>query len=163
VIRPLAESDVTAATAVYNYYVATSTATFATDSLTPEEWRADVGGTDPRRHGVWALGEPFAGYLVVAPFKGRCAYQHTAEVTVYLDPARTGQGLGRAAVTFAEDHARAAGLHALMAVICAENTTSLALFGRAGYAEVGRLREVGRKFDRWLDVVYLEKVIRSEP
>jgi phosphinothricin acetyltransferase len=163
VIRPLVAADHPAAAAIYNHYVATSTATFATEPLTPEQWAAEVTAGDPARHGVWALGEPLAGYLVVSPFKTRCAYEQTAEVTVYLDPEQTGRGLGRAAVAFAGEHAARAGLHALLAVVCAENTASLALFDRAGYERVALLKEVGIKFGRRLDVVYLEKVVGSAP
>jgi len=95
----------------------------------------------------------------VAPFKGRCAYRDTAEVSVYLSPEHTGHGLGGQALTYAVDHGRATGLHALLAVICTENTASLTLFERAGFTEVGRLREVGRKFGRLLDVAYLQRIL----
>lgn len=160
-IRPLTPADAAAAAAIYNHYVATTTATFQTEPLTPDEWLAEATAGTTGRHGAWAVtnGGAFAGYVVVGPFKGRCAYRDTAEVTVYLDPAATGRGLGREAVGFAEIHARDAGLHALLAVVCAENDASLRLFERAGYERAGLLREVGTKFGRRLDVVYLEKVL----
>jgi phosphinothricin acetyltransferase len=161
VIRRLAPDDVAAATALFNHYIATTTATFHTDPLTPEEWAAESVPADPGRHGAWVV-EPdgtFAGYLLVAPFKSRCAYRDTAEVTVYLAPESVGRGLGRAALAFADEHARAAGLHALLAVVCAENDASLRLFERSGYERCALLREVGTKFGRLLDVVYLEKVL----
>jgi len=160
--RPLRPDDVDRAVAIYNHYVATSTATFHTDPLTPEEWLAAVTPSDDERHGVWALGDPLVGYLVVSPFKSRCAYADTAEVTIYLDPEHTGRGFGTKTTTFVDEHAREAGLHALLAVVCAENTASLALFTRAGYDEVARLREVGRKFGRLLDVVYLERLLSPQ-
>ncbi|HEX8004406.1 MAG TPA: GNAT family N-acetyltransferase [Mycobacteriales bacterium] len=204
-IRPLLPGDAPAAAAIYNHYVAETTATFQTEPLDAAGWLAEATAGEPGRHGAWALtaaaapGDAAAGsasddaaghaapgdaapgeagggaeagpapdgdllgYLLVAPFKGRCAYRDTAEVTVYLDAAACGRGLGRAALAFAEEHARAAGLHALLAVVCAENEPSLRAFARAGYEEVGRLREVGRKFGRLLDVVYLEKVVGSAP
>jgi phosphinothricin acetyltransferase len=160
-IRPLTPDDHAAAAAVYNHYVATSTATFQTEPLTPAEWAAEATGGEPGRHGAWAVcGDDgaFAGYLLVQPFKSRCAYRGTAEVTVYLDPAATGRGLGGAAVAYAGAHAAAAGLHALIAVVAAENDASLRLFERHGYERVGHLKEVGDKFGRLLDVVYLEKL-----
>jgi phosphinothricin acetyltransferase len=165
VIRPLAPADHAAAAALYNHYVATSTATFQTDPLTPEQWAADAVTGEPGRHGAWAVedGDGFAGFLLVQPFKTRCAYRDTAEVTVYLAPERTGRGLGAAAVTAAEEHARAAGLYTLLAVVCAENARSLRLFERHGYERVALLKEVGVKFGRRLDVVYLEKVLGGPP
>ena len=161
-IRPLEPADHEAAAGIYNHYVATSTATFQTEPLTPDAWAAEVvAGGEPGRHGVWAVEDDggFAGYVVVSPFKARCAYRDTAEVTVYLAPRRTGRGLGREALAFADDHARTTGLHALLAVVCAENDASIRLFEKAGYEQVARLREVGNKFGRLLDVVYLERLM----
>lgn len=158
-IRPLTPADHAAAAAVYNHYVIGSTATFQTEPVSPDEWAADAAG-DPDRHGAWAIESDgaFAGYVVVTPFKSRCAYRDAAEVTVYLSPGHTGRGLGRAALAHVDDHAARAGLHALLAVVCAENAASLRLFEHAGYERCALLREVGSKFGRLLDVVYLEKL-----
>ncbi|MDQ1712384.1 MAG: hypothetical protein QOE45_1834 [Frankiaceae bacterium] len=165
-IRPLRPDDHAAAAAVYNHYVTTSTATFQTEPVTPAEWAAESTGGDPARHGAWAIANDdctFAGYLLVQPFKSRCGYRDTAEVTVYLDPAATRRGLGAAALRHVDAHASTHGLHALIAVVCAENTASLQTFERHGYERVAHLREVGSKFGRLLDVVYLEKVVGSVP
>lgn len=164
-IRPLLPADFEAAARVYNHYVETTTATFQTSPVTPDEWAAESTGGEPGRHGAWAVDDDgaFAGYVLVTPFKSRCAYRDTAEVTVYLAPGRTGRGLGREALAFADDHARAAGLHALLAVVCAENDASLRAFERAGYERCALLREVGSKFGRLLDVVYLEKLNAPTP
>jgi phosphinothricin acetyltransferase len=163
VIRPLTPADHAAAAAVYNHYVVTSTATFQTEPLDAEEWAAEAVTGEPGRHGAWAVEADgaFAGFLLVTPFKSRCAYRDTAEVTVYLDPAHTGRGLGREALEHADAHAKEAGLHALLAVVCAENDASLRLFERHGYERCALLREVGTKFGRRLDVVYLEKLTAS--
>ena len=164
-IRPLTPADHAAAARVYNHYVENSTATFQTEPVTPAEWAAEATGGEPGRHGAWAIEHDgtFAGYVLVTPFKARCAYRDTAEVTVYLAPEQVGRGLGRDALAHIDAHAATAGLHALLAVVCAENTTSLTAFERAGYERVAHLREVGNKFDRLLDVVYLEKVVGSQP
>jgi L-amino acid N-acyltransferase YncA len=166
-LRPLTSDDLAAAAEVYNHYVTTSTATFQTEPVSAEEWAAESLAGEAGRHGAWAVlddgGGAFAGYLLVQPFKSRCAYRDTAEVTVYLTPESTGRGLGRAALDHAEAHARGAGLHALLAVVCAENDASLAAFERHGYARAALLKEVGTKFGRRLDVVYLEKVVGSDP
>jgi L-amino acid N-acyltransferase YncA len=165
-LRPITPDDHAAAAAVYNHYVTTSTATFQTEPVSPEEWAAESLAGEAGRHGAWTVLDDgggaagaFAGYLLVQPFKSRCAYRDTAEVTVYLTPGSTGRGLGGAALDHAEAHARAAGLHALLAVVCAENDASLAAFERHGYDRVALLKEVGTKFGRRLDVVYLEKVV----
>ena len=186
-IRPLTPADHAAAARVYNNYIATSTATFHVDPMTPEQWAAEFAGRgDPARHGAWAIavdgsaGDPsasgpsagagraggasvgaFAGYLLLVPWSARPGYADTAEVTIYLAPEHTGRGLGRTALAHVDAHAVKAGLHALLAGACTENDASVRLFTAAGYTEVARLREVGRKFGRLLDVVYLEKVVGS--
>ena len=184
-IRQLNPDDYAAAARIYNHYVATSTATFQTDPVSPEEWAAEAVTGEPGRHGAWAIdaadvpgaaeaatsadaaraatsADPgLAGYVVVTPFKARCAYRDTAEVTVYLAPEYAGRGLGRAALAHVDAHAAAAGLHALLAVVCAENDASLRAFERAGYERCALLREVGNKFGRLLDVVYLEKMVAT--
>ncbi len=119
----------------------------------------DSGGDRAPAGGGGAGGGGLAGYLLVQQFKSRCAYRDTAEVTVYLAPDRLGRGLGAAALAYAEEHARTVGLHALLAVVCAENDASLRAFERAGYERCALLREVGTKFGRRLDVVYLERLV----
>lgn len=162
-IRPMTPRDADAASLIYNHYVRTTTATFQTEPLSAAGWWEESKPRDPERHGAWAITADgvrgLAGYVLVTAFKGRCAYRDTAEVTVYLKESCTGRGLGRAALAHVDDHARAAGLHALLAVVCAENDTSLRAFEKAGYERAGLLREVGTKFGRRLDVVYLEKVL----
>lgn len=150
------------ARAVYNHWVRRSTATFHTDPLGAEEFAAEVFFADPR-YGAWAVEDGgFAGYVVLAPYKARCAYRDSAEVSIYLAPDATGRGLGGPSLEHAEAHARAHGLHTLLATICAENEPSRRLFTRHGYAEAGRLREVGRKFGRLLDVLLLQKLLSVE-
>lgn len=149
------------ARAVYNHYVAHSTATFHEGSLDAGEMREILFNEDPRFGSFALLGADgaFLGYAILAQFKKRSAYDGTAELTIYLKPEATGKGVGKRAIGFLEGRARERGFHALLAVICAENAASVALFSGAGYAECARYREVGRKFGRWLDVVVLEKLL----
>lgn len=94
----------------------------------------------------------FASYGDFRPFAGFAA---TVEHSVYVDPAAQGQGLGRALLAALIDRARAAGLHVMVAGIEAGNTASIALHAKAGFEEAGLLREVGRKFGRWLDLRFM--------
>ncbi len=158
--RPVAEADVVFLLDIYNHYVRTSTATFHIAELTAEEFRPILFPGYPR-FSAWTIfvdGEA-AGYVILARYKPREAYDGTAEVTVYLGPSFVGRGLGRAAMEFAEAQARERRFHVLMGIICGENTASLALFERLGYTKSAHHHQVGRKFDRWLDVVCYEKVL----
>ena len=160
-LYPLTAADHRRAAEIANHWIETSTATFHEERLSVDQFVDEVARHPDPRHGCFGIrvdGE-LAGYLVISAFKGRCASRDTAEVSVYLAPELTGRGLGRQAIEYAVDHAQRHGLHALLAVICAENTASLAAFERAGFVEVGRLREVGRKFGRLLDVAYLERLL----
>lgn len=156
--RPFEEADLEPLLAIYNDYVRTSTATFHIAELNPDEFRAIMLPGYPR-FGTWTVTVDgvLAGYAILARYKPREAYDGTAEVTVYLGPSFVGRGLGRAAVEFIEARARERKFHVLLAIICGENTASIALFERLGYAKCAHHHEVGRKFGRWLDVVCYEK------
>ena len=158
-IAPLTAADMEAARAIGNHYIEHSTANFNEEPLTADEFRALVTYESSRHCAFGIHDDGLAGYLLVSPFHSRCGYRDTAEVTVYLAPDRSGRGLGRAALAFAEEFARTQAFHALLGAICTENTASLRLFEAAGFTEVGRLREIGRKFGRLLDVAYVEKLL----
>ena len=160
-LYPLSAADHPRAAEIANHWISTSTATFHEGPRTVDQFVEEVARHADPRHGCFGIrvGGELAGYLVVSAFKGRCAYRDTAEVSVYLAPEMTGRGVGAQAIRYAVEHARQHRLHALLAVICTENIASLRAFERAGFVEVGRLREVGRKFGRLLDVAYLELLL----
>lgn len=95
------------------------------------------------------------GFSAYGHYRLRSGYRHTVENSVYIHPDARGRGLGHALMTPLVAHARTAGHHIMMACIEAQNTASIALHERLGFREVGRLPEVGRKFDRWLDLVLM--------
>ncbi|MDE1145314.1 MAG: GNAT family N-acetyltransferase [Azospirillaceae bacterium] len=97
----------------------------------------------------------FASYGDFRPFAG---YLHTVENSLYVDAAARGRGIGHALLAALLKRAEAAGLHAMIAGIEAGNETSIRLHERFGFTETGRLPQVGRKFDRWLDLVFLQKI-----
>ena len=90
---------------------------------------------------------------------GECS---CAPCHVYVDPSCQGRGVGTALYARAIEEARGRGLHALIAVIALPSPASVALHERFGFAEVGRLRDVGRKFDRWVDTALFELLL-DEP
>lgn len=159
-IIPVTEQHLPAILSIYNHYVAHSTATFHTHLLTIDEMRGLVFFQNPR-YGAYTIisGDGLAGYVLLTQHKAREAYNSTAEVTIYLSPDFTGKGLGRVAVNFIECVARQSGFHALIATVCGENTQSLALFERCGYERCAHYKEVGYKFNRYLDLIALEKLL----
>ncbi|MGX5696584.1 N-acetyltransferase family protein [Agromyces soli] len=163
-IRPAEPADLPSVREIYNYYVANSTVTFDEDAMTLREWKQKFAQLDK-------LGLPFLvavapsgqllGYALVAPWKQKRAYRYTVEDSIYLGPAASGKGLGRALMTALIEAAKAAGLREVIAVVADQGAeASIALHERFGFVEIGRMGRVGFKFDRWLGTVLLQKNLR---
>lgn len=154
------ESHISELLEIYNDYVMNSTATFHERPLSAEEMRRVLYFNAPPYQSYCIVSDGRnAGYCIISRFHEREAYNGTATVSVYLKPEATGKGLGSAALSLLEVQAVQKGFHTLMALICAENEASIRLFERCGYTKCGHLKEVGRKFDRLLDVVYYQKIL----
>lgn len=146
---------------IYNHYVLSSTATFHTETLVADEMRQLVFFINPRYQTYVILaGSECCGYAYISQHKGRAAYDATGEVSIYLKPGCERKGLGRIALEQIECHAHEHGFHVLVATICSQNTNSLRLFLQQGFEQCAHYKEVGRKFDQWLDVIACQKVLR---
>ena len=163
-IRPARAADLPAVREIYNYYVANSTVTFDEDAMTLREWKQKYAM-------LQKLGMPFLvaespsgqllGYALVSPWKPKRAYRYTVEDSIYLGPAASGKGLGRALLGALIEASKAAGLKEILAVIADQGAeASIALHERFGFTEIGRMGRVGFKFDRWLGTVLLQKSLK---
>jgi len=158
VIRRAGSGDAARIAEIYNHYVLHSTATFDTEPKTPEDrmgWLEEHDDAHPVL--VGSIDGEVVAWGSLSRWSQKPAYRHTVEVSVYVDREATGQGIGPAMTEALVGEARAAGHHAVMGQIVSENAASLATSERLGFERVGILREVGRKFDRWLDVVVVER------
>jgi len=163
IFEPITKRDVKDALMLYNHYIKTSTSTFSIAPLEEDEMEQILFSGLERFPSFKILYEDkFVGYVLLNRYKPREAYDQTAEVTVYLDEAYQGKGLGYEALKFIETFAKEHGFRALLGVICAENTGSIKLFERLGYFKCAHFKEVGKKFDRLLDVVIYEKLLENE-
>lgn len=158
--KPMKDENLQNAANIYNYYVENTTVTFHTEPLSAQEMKSILYQDDPIyiSFGIFD-GDEFCGYAYMAPYKKRQAYRISSEVTLYLDPKLTGKGVGTMVLKLLEDHAREQGIHSFLAVICAENTSSIKLFLKNGYEKCAHFKEVGIKFDRMLDIVVLQKIL----
>ena len=148
---------------IYTYYILNSTATFHQHILSLAEMRELVFFDNPKYITYIILDQgKLCGYVLLTQHKKREAYDTTAEVTIYLQPNYTGKGLGSRALKFIEAKAVANGFHVLVATICGENEQSLKLFEKSGYTKCAHYKEVGRKFDRWLDLIAYQKIIAAK-
>jgi len=145
---------------IQNDYVVNSTATFHTEPLTLDERLAWLKNRS-RAHPVTVAQAEGAivGWGALEVFRSRPAYRHTAEFSVYVRRDWHRRGVGRAILTDLETRARALEYHALVGGCCSESGPVIALLESLGYDRVAHFREVGRKFDRWLDVVFLERLL----
>lgn len=100
-----------------------------------------------------------AGFGSFGPFRPFDGYLHTVEHSLYVDPAWQGRGLGRAMLAALVARAEAMGKHAIVAGIEAGNTGSIRLHALAGFVASGTLPQVGRKFDRWLDLTFMVRLL----
>jgi phosphinothricin acetyltransferase len=156
-IRPAALADMPAVRAIYNHYVATSTCTFQIDPDTEEERRAwFLARTAAHPVTVAEVGGEVAGWAALSPWKPRGAYAHSVEASVYVRHDLHRRGIGRALMADLIDRARAAGHHTVLGVTCSEQAASVGLQESLGFQRAGCLRQVGHKFGRWLDVVYMQ-------
>jgi phosphinothricin acetyltransferase len=149
--------------AIYNHYVRASTATFQVADETKEE-REEELRSRPNNQPITVLeihGE-ILGWGALSPFKSRCAYRSTIELSVYVRDDCHRRGYGRTIVRDLIRRARGFGYHTIIAASCEESVSSISLLCSLGFVEVGRLREVGSKFGRRLDVVYLQLLLSRD-
>lgn len=159
-VRRAERSDAGAIADIYNHYVRTSPATFDTAEKSVaerEQWLESHGDSHPvfvaERCGS------IIGWGALSPWGTRPGWAHSSEVAVYLEPRSTGLGIGPLLLGALVEAGRAAGHHVLLSQIVAQNEASLKVAERAGFERVGYMREVGFKFDEWIDLVVMEMVL----
>ncbi len=161
-IRPSRDEDLPAICAIYGHHVLYATGTFETVPPTEAEMAA-------RRADVLAKGLPYLvvedagqvlGFAYCQWFKPRPAYRFSAEDSIYLHPDACGRGLGRQLLAALIEQAQQAGLRKLIAVIGdSANAASIGVHRSQGFEPAGVIRSCGWKFDRWLDIVLMEKTL----
>lgn len=160
-IRPAQPEDLPALLEIYNEAVANTTATWDMLPWTPVEHAEWFATKAAHGHPVMVADDDgqVLGYAAYGPFRAKAGYAQTMEHSVYVRPEAQGRGLGRALLVAIVEAARADGVHALIGGLSADNEVSVALHRSLGFVEVGRLPEVGRKFDRWLDLVLVQLIL----
>ena len=147
---------------IYNNEVSSGTATF---DLTPRtadeqrEWLSERSGAHVVL--VAEINEEVVGFASLSRYQKRPAYNTTVEDSLYVHPDHQGKGIGLAMLTALIEKASEHGFHTIIARISGESAGSIATHERAGFEEVGREKQTGRKFGRWLDVVVMQRFISS--
>jgi phosphinothricin acetyltransferase len=161
-IRPSQSIDIAQITAIYQHHVLHGTGTFEVEPPSEADMtqrRADVLGKD-LPYLVAVEGTQVVGFAYCNWFKPRPAYRYSAEDSIYLAPEAMGTGLGRALLAELCSQAERAGVRKLIAVIGdSANLGSIGVHRSAGFKQVGTLSSCGWKFERWLDVVLMDKAL----
>jgi phosphinothricin acetyltransferase len=162
-VRAAVAADLPALTAIYNHYVVHTPITFDLEPFEPAQRRAWLDAHPGGRHRVIvaeADGE-VAGYASTSRWRPKAAYDTTVESSVYVRHDRVGRGIGRRLYAALFEAIAAEDVRTIVAGVALPNDASLALHRRFGFVEVGVFTSVGRKFDRFWDVAWLQRPART--
>ncbi len=162
-IRPAIISDVERIMDIYNEAILNTTATFDTEIKTLEE-RMEWFLSHDESHPVLVVEFEgmMIGYASLTRWSDRCAYDGTAEVSVYIDHNHRGKGVGKKLLEVLILEGAKAGLHNLISRISEGNLSSIHIHEALGFDHIGVMREAGKKFGRFLDVHMMQKLLRKK-
>ena len=160
-IRSAEPTDADAIARIYNYYIAETVVTFEVDELSSAEIaeRIQAIQSDSYPWLVAQQGEDVVGYAYAGKWHSRCAYRFAAEMTVYLAPGHARNGLGSRLYERVIELLKPRGIHTVIGGIALPNDASVALHEKFGFQKAAHYREVGFKFDRWIDVGYWQRIL----
>jgi phosphinothricin acetyltransferase len=163
-VRPVLPDDLGTITAIYGYHVLHGTASF-------EESPPDLAEITRRYQSLTSAGMPYfvaerdgmvIGFAYAGPFRSRSAYRYTVEDSVYVDANHIGRTVGKALLYHVIERAAKLGFRRMVSVIGdSANIASIALHKSCGFAESGRLKNVGYKNETWLDIVLMQRDLRD--
>jgi len=152
-IRAATVKDAKAIRGIYEHYILETVITFEEEPVSVEEMEDRIRRVT--RSFPWLVYESdgkVIGYAYADRWKSRSAYRYAVESTIYVDPRYTGQGIGKQLYGSLIPELRLRSLHSVLGVIALPNPASIALHERMGFVKVAHFKEVGWKFNRWIDV-----------
>jgi phosphinothricin acetyltransferase len=159
-IRSANAADADAIAEIYNHYVLHSVISFEEETVSGPDMLGRM--VEIQQMYPWLVYEEdgaIAGYAYATPWKNRSAYRHAAETTIYIEKAKLGKGIGSRLYEPLLQDLRSRDLHIVMAGIALPNDGSVAIHEKFGFVKVAHYREIGRKFDRWVDVGYWQLML----
>ena len=160
-IRQATADDAEPIAAIYNHYVLNTIATFEEAEVPPSEIAARIDDVHRERL-PWLVAEmdgAIAGYAYATLWKGRRGYRFSTEITIYLHHACGGRGLGSQLYGRLFPILLDRGVHVVIGGIALPNDASVALHEKFGLKKVAHFKEIGTKFDRWIDVGYWQRTL----
>lgn len=158
IIRSATAADAEAICAIVNWVICDTLATFNTVEKTPHQVQEQIMASN----GTYLVAEhdgQILGHACFFPFRSGPGYRFTAEHSIHLLPAAQRQGAGRRLMQALEEQAIQAQIHVLIASVSSANPAAIAFHAALGYVETARMPELGCKQGRWLDTVFMQKIL----
>ena len=159
-IRHANLEDAQAICDIYNYYVLNTIVTFEEDIVLADDIADRIKKVSEKY--VWLVYEQkdeIIGYAYAGEWKSRCSYRFSVESSVYLKNGFSGKGIGSKLYEALLKKLEKTDIHAVIGGISLPNEGSIALHEKFGFEKIARFKEVGFKFEKWIDVGYWEKII----
>lgn len=156
------QSDLPAITVIYNYAIEHTVATFDTVLKTVDDrklWLSEHSDSYPVL--VAKEADQVIGWASLSRWSPRAAYDGTAEISIYFSPDEQGKGHGNELMKAIIEHGKRAGLHTVIARISDGNEISIHLHKKFGFTLTGTLKEVGYKFDQYIDVHIMQLMLKK--
>ena len=160
-LRAATTADATTIAEIYNHYVVNTIITFEEEAVPATEMAArisEVLGLNLPWF-VWEENGRVLGYAYAGKWKSRCAYRYSVESSIYLAKDATGRGLGTKLYVALIDALRTKGIHSIIGGIALPNPASIGISEKLGFQKIGQFKEVGWKFEQWIDVGYWELIL----
>lgn len=159
-VRTATLTDAAAIADIYNYYIVNTTVTFEEEPVTVEDMQARM--TEVLEKYPWLVYEQdgrVIGYAYAGAWKSRCAYRYSVESSVYLQHGLSRKGIGSALYSELLMRLKDLKLHGVIGGMALPNDECIALHKKFGFVQVAHFKEVGYKFNQWIDVAYWEKIL----
>jgi phosphinothricin acetyltransferase len=160
-LRAATAADAPAIAAIYNHYVVNTIITFEEEPVSDAEMAQRIA--EVAEFGfpwfVWEENGRVLGYAYASKWKSRCAYRYSVESSIYLDKDATGRGLGRKLYDALIAALREKKIHSVIGGIALPNEASVGISEKLGFQKIGHFKEVGWKFNQWIDVGYWELIL----
>lgn len=157
-IRNAKAGDAPEIAALWNWMISQTLLTFTTDEKAVDDVEKMISARTGRFL-VSETGGRIEGLATFGAFRSGPGYAKTAEHSVIVAPEHGGLGIGKALMTALLERARGEGVHVMVAAISSANPRAVDFHARLGFAEVGRMPEVGYKYDRFLDLILMQKIL----
>jgi L-amino acid N-acyltransferase YncA len=160
-VRAATGADAEAIASIYAFHVLNGTATFEIDPPRVADWQLKIETILAKN---WPFvvaqdGLQIVGYAYATQFRDRPAYRYACENSIYIAATRRGQGFGKLLLAALVQRAEDFGFRQMLAVVGGGEPSSIAVHKSLGFREMGRMKAVGRKFEKWLDTVYMQRAL----